>query len=211
MSAPHGSTVELLAATLRERILDGALAPGARLVEQELCSDHDVARHTARAALRALAAEGLVVVERNRGARVARLGPEEVRGLFELRTALEAEAVRLALEHGDGLLPPAVDVAAERLARACRVRRPAWSRVVVAHEDFHATLVEASGSHRIARAHAGLAAETRLFIVGLPAAWTAERMAEDHLRLPRLIERRGPRALREHLAESAASVLATLD
>ncbi|MEA2126999.1 MAG: hypothetical protein QOI80_3781, partial [Solirubrobacteraceae bacterium] len=52
-----------LAATLRRRILDGELAPGAPLREQHLAAESGLARHTVRAALRALAAEGIVTVE----------------------------------------------------------------------------------------------------------------------------------------------------
>ena len=65
------STVDQLAAVLRERILDGDLEPGRRLIERELVEAYDVARHTLRAALRRLESEGLVRVEPNRGARVA--------------------------------------------------------------------------------------------------------------------------------------------
>lgn len=210
VTATHGTTAQALADALRSRILDGALAGGTRLVEQELCTNYAVARHTARAALRALAAEGVVVIEPNRGARVARLGSREVRGLFELRTALEVEAARLALERGDGVLPTAVDASVERLSRICEQRSPAWSRVVVAHERVHSALVAASGSERLARAHEALSAETRLFMVGLRPAWTLERMGSDHRRLPGRIERRGPDALREHLAESAEAVLSLI-
>ena len=206
-AAPHGSAVQALAGTLRERILDGDLVGGARLVEQDLCTRYDVGRHTARAALRALAGEGLVVVERNRGARVARLGPEQVRGLYELRTALEVEAARLALEAGDGRLPGSVDVATARLRRACERRRPSWGTIVTAHEEVHRELVAASGSKRLSAAHDALAAETRLFLVQLRPAWTLERMAGDHERLPRAIESGGPEALRAHIAESAEAVL----
>jgi len=95
-TAAHGpSAADALAATLRARILDGVLPGGARLREQELAGTHDVARHTVRAALRALQAEGLVVIEAHRGARVAFLGPGEVQGLYELRQVLETGAVRL--------------------------------------------------------------------------------------------------------------------
>src|SRR5215813_12994369 len=87
---------------LRREILDGTLPGGARLVEQELTERYGVARHSLRAALRALAAEGLVVVEPNRGARVAKLSPQDITWLYELRTALEVEAARLALERGGG-------------------------------------------------------------------------------------------------------------
>ena len=67
------STVDAIAAALRTRILDGDLGAGERLRELELAEAYGVARHSLRAALRALAAEGLVVIEPNRGARVAAL------------------------------------------------------------------------------------------------------------------------------------------
>src|SRR5204862_2907772 len=82
------TTVDAVAAALRREILEGARPAGARLVEQELVARHGVARHTLRSALRALAAEGLVRIEPNRGARVARLSPDEVVWLNELRAAL---------------------------------------------------------------------------------------------------------------------------
>ena len=200
------SAVDTLADALRRRILDGGLATGARLVEQELTSTYVVARHTARAALRQLASEGLVVVERNRGARVARMEGDELRGLHELRTALECEAARLALERHDGL-PASVHAAVAELGRVCRSDAPPWSAVVDAHDAVHRALVEAARSPRIAAAHRLLASEMRLFLVQLRPQWTLERMAADHERLAADLEARGPAALREHLAESTAALL----
>jgi DNA-binding GntR family transcriptional regulator len=204
------STVDALAAALRARILDGELAGGARLREQELSRTYDVARHTVRAALRALQAEGLVVLEPHRGARVAALDAGAVRGLYELRAALEIEAARLALERNGGRLPAEVRSAVARLSRVCARSRPRWSAVVDAHAAIHAALVEASGSARIIAAHRALDAEMRLFLVQLRPAWTLARMAADHERLAGELERRGPEALREHLRESAAAVLEQL-
>jgi DNA-binding GntR family transcriptional regulator len=205
------SAVDELAARLRDRILDGELHGGERLREQELTARYVVARHTARAALRAVAAEGLVVLEPHRGARVATLGRTEVEGLYELRAALELEAARLALERHGGRLPDEVRAAARRLASACRRRHPAWSAVVDAHDALHSALVAAAHSSRIAQAHAALAGETRLFLVQLRPTWTLERMADDHLRLVDELEARGPDALREHLRDAARAVLAHVE
>jgi DNA-binding GntR family transcriptional regulator len=163
-----------------------------------------------RAALRILAAEGLVVLEPHRGARVAALGAAEVRGLYELRTALESEAVRLALERHGGRLPPEVGAAAARLVAACGRRRPSWGAVVEAHEGLHTALVGASGSGRIIAAHAALAGETRLFLLQLRPSWTLDRMAADHERLVTDLPTHGPDALRVHLREAADAVLALL-
>lgn len=200
------STVDALAAALRNRILEGDLPGDARLVEQELCATYRVARHTARSALRALAAEGLVRIEPNRGARVAALGPVEMRGVYELRTALEVEAARLALARHNGRLPEAVHAAVRRLAAVCRRRRPSWTEILAGHDPIHTAIVAASGSPRIAQAHAALAAEQRLFLIGLRPQWPPERMVADHEALVEQLERRGPEALREHLHVAARAV-----
>ena len=202
------TAVDALAAALRTRILDGDLEAGGRLVEQELCAAYDVARHTARAALRALQAEGLVVIEAHRGARVAQLDADAVRGLFELRVALEVEAARLALERHDGRLPMPVHDSLARLTTICAQRSPAWSDVTHAHDDLHRVLVEAGGSARIAAAHAALEGEMRLFLVQLRPAWTLDRMAAGHAALIEGLEAEGPDVLRGHLHESAEAVLA---
>lgn len=207
---PRRSAVDELAAALRTRILDGDLGAGERLREQELTDVYDVARHTVRAALRVLAAEGLVKIEPNRGAHVARLGRADVEGLFELRTALEVEAARLALQRHDGTLPQTVHDAAAKLTRVCHRKAPRWGDVIDAHDALHAALVAASGAPRIIRAHDALAAETRLFMVQLRPGWSLRYMAEDHERLVQRLQDQGPDALRPHLRESADAVIALL-
>lgn len=201
------STVDALVSALRDRILAGELRCDERLREQELSRTYDVARHTVRAALRALEAEGLVAIEPHRGARVAALDAAAVQGLYELRAALEIEAARLALARNGGKLPPDVRAAAARLAQACRRTRPRWDAVADAHAALHAALVDASRSERLAAAHRALDAEMRLFLVQIQPSWTYEKLAADHERLVDELETRGPEALREHLAESAAAAL----
>lgn len=202
------STVEALCDALRSRILGGELAAGSRLREQEIADGYDVARHTVRAALRSLEAEGLVVISPNRGAAVASLSAEAVQGLFELRTALEVEAVRMALASGGGRLPASVHSGLASLEEACAGESGA--AIVGAHDGLHRALVEAGGSSRIAAAHRALAGETRLFVVQLPPRYTPARMAADHRALVEGLETRGPDVLREHLADAAAAVIAAL-
>jgi DNA-binding GntR family transcriptional regulator len=203
------STVDALASSLRERILEGELEPGARLPERELTERHGVARHSVRAALRALAAEGLVVVEPHRGASVASLDRAGLRGLFELRTALELEAAHLALERHEGRLPEGVRAAVARLRDVCVRPEPPWREVSEAHNAVHRSLVGAAGSARIARAYDGLAGEMRLFLTALRPHWSLERMAVQHEQLVDELERVGPPALRAHLEAGERSVAAS--
>ena len=200
------STVDAIAAALRTRILDGELGAGERLRELELAEAYGVARHSLRSALRALAAEGLVAIEPNRGARVAGLEAADAAPLFELRVALEIEAARLALERNGGRLPKAVHDAVRLMAAVCEQPDPPWSSVVEAHDAVHHALVAAAGSPRILRAYEALAGEMRLFVIQLKPRWSLERMAEHHERLLADLERQGPEPLRAHLAEGLSSL-----
>jgi DNA-binding GntR family transcriptional regulator len=200
------STVDRVAALLREQVLDGGLPAGTRLVEADLVESHGAARHTVRAALRTLADEGLVTIERNRGARVAGLDADAILALYELRAALEVEAAHLALaKHGDRL-PPSVHQSAEVLQRACRRARPGWATVSRAHADLHTALVRAARSPRIEAVHDRLTAQTRLFLLYVRPYYTFEQLGDEHVALVTDIERDGPDVLRRHLRAAAGTV-----
>lgn len=211
MAAPRPiqrtSTVDALAAALRREILEGELAAGSWLRERELCEAYGVARHSLRAALRTLAADGLVRIEPHRGARVAELTGDDVRWLYELRTALELEAAHLALERNGGRLPAEVHAALARLTAACAGDDPPWSAINEAHAELHGAIVEAARSPRIAAAHAGLSGEMRLFLLALRPHLPPDRLAADHVALVRDLERHGPTVLREHLRAAAATLV----
>jgi DNA-binding GntR family transcriptional regulator len=201
------STVQAVAASLRTRILDGELAPGERLREVELTEAYGVARHTLRSALRELAAEGLVTIAPNRGASVASLEPQDAIPLFELRTALELEAAKLALQRHGGRLPKAVRDAVRLMGAVCEQPNPPWSSVVEAHDAVHHALVAAASSPRILRAYEALAGEMRLFVIQLKPTWPLDRMAAHHEELLEGLESEGTAALRRHLDEGAATLI----
>lgn len=197
----------MLADSLRRRILAGELKPGTPLREEALSSEYEVARHSLRSALRTLQGEGIVQIEPNRGARVTSLSPEDVRGLSELRIALEVEAARMALERGGGRLPEAVHRALERLVAVCRRDRASRGAVAEAHEALHHQIVLAAQSARLAEVHRQAGAELRLFVLQLPPSWTLERIASDHIELVKRLESEGAEALRPHIEESTQALL----
>jgi DNA-binding GntR family transcriptional regulator len=202
----RSSAVDAVAAALREAILDGTLAQGAPLREEALAAEHGAARHTVRAALRALAAERLVTIEPHRGARVTALQADDIVALYALRTALEVEAAHLALARHDGRLPVAVHDAAEHLAALCAAKRPRWPVVSAAHSALHEAIVRAARYRRIEEAHATLGQETRLFLLHIRPHYTYAKLAEEHLELVAGLESNGPAVLRAHLRASAALV-----
>jgi DNA-binding GntR family transcriptional regulator len=74
---------------LRTAILRGEYLPGERLVEAQLCDRLGVSRFTVRAALQELAADGLVKMERNKGAHVRKVPLDEAVEITEVRMVLE--------------------------------------------------------------------------------------------------------------------------
>jgi DNA-binding GntR family transcriptional regulator len=92
----HPRLVELVAAELRRLIVTGHWPQGERLVEGRVAEQLGVSRNPVREALRSLEAEGFVVLEPRRGARVAVLDAAEVGHLMEVRGALEELAAGLA-------------------------------------------------------------------------------------------------------------------
>src|SRR5215469_13588235 len=85
-------------AHVRTMLLEGQIPPGARIPERELCERLQISRTPLREALKVLAAEGLVQLLPNRGARAARLTDKDLRDLFEVCQGLEALAGELACE-----------------------------------------------------------------------------------------------------------------
>lgn len=81
---------------LHTAILSGALSPGERLVEEELAGRLGQTRGSVRAAILRLAHDGLVVRERNRGARVRRVSAKEAIEIVEARSVLESLAAGYA-------------------------------------------------------------------------------------------------------------------
>lgn len=96
------TTTEEVYRRLKQAVVDGDLAPGSRLVERGLAEQLQVSRTPVREALKALHAEGLVIIDGHRGLIVSRLSIESVEQAYTLREALEGLAARLACEHVDG-------------------------------------------------------------------------------------------------------------
>jgi len=85
-------------ARVRAMLLEGEIAPGARIPERELCERLKISRTPLREALKVLAAEGLVQLLPNRGSRAAKLTDKDMRDLFEVCQGLEALGGELACE-----------------------------------------------------------------------------------------------------------------
>ncbi|HVZ42804.1 MAG TPA: GntR family transcriptional regulator [Ramlibacter sp.] len=98
ISIPRAGLHEHVTQELRRMLVEGTIAPGAKLNERELCEALDVSRTPLREAIKRLAAEGLVELVPNRGAIAIELGEEDIRHTFEVMGGLEALSGELAAE-----------------------------------------------------------------------------------------------------------------
>ncbi|MCY1254151.1 HTH-type transcriptional repressor RspR [compost metagenome] len=131
-------------ARLRDAIVAGALAPGQRLVERELCENLGVSRPLVREALQQLEAEGLVNLVPHKGPVVATISAEESQQIYAVRAYLEACV-------GEGFARNASEAQIERLRGALRfLATPEASMntdaLVNGKNEFYAILMEGSGN-----------------------------------------------------------------
>ncbi len=125
-----------VAERLRELIIEGEIAPGARLNERALCERLGVSRTPLREAFRVLAAEGLIELTPNRGAQAVALSEQDIRESFEVMSALEALSGELACRRiADDEVAEIKALTFEMLA--CHARRdlPAYYRINRAIHD----------------------------------------------------------------------------
>lgn len=133
---------------VRTAILDGRLAPGQRLKEEELARELGISRTPVREALLMLQAEGLVDAVPNRGATVRRHEADDLDDLYQLRALLEGHAARRAA-------PKISDEEIEVLRASCErfdaLRGDADDLRELVKENllFHNTILEAAGSARL--------------------------------------------------------------
>src|SRR3981189_2916951 len=78
-----------LAAQLRERILSGRLAPGTRIIQDELAEELETSRLPVREALRILESRGLVTLRANHRAWVTQMDMRECELSYKIRERLE--------------------------------------------------------------------------------------------------------------------------
>ena len=98
IAIPRANLHEQVVNRLRQMLVEGRIAPGAKLNERELAEVLEVSRTPLREAIKMLASEGLVELLPNRGAIAVQLTEEDVRNTFEVMAGLESQSGQLAAE-----------------------------------------------------------------------------------------------------------------
>lgn len=84
---------------IKEKIIDGHLQPGDRIVETKLARDLQVSQTPIREAIRQLAGEGVVNIVPNRGPFVRTFSAKDILEIYTMRAVLEGMAIRFAVQN----------------------------------------------------------------------------------------------------------------
>lgn len=136
--------IDKILAALQEDIVLGRLAPGARLVEEEIADRLNTKRHVLRQAFVELERFGLIERKRNRGASVRQLSPEDVDQIYAVREILERAAAAQIPLPLPKLALRAIDAAQKRHDAA--VAAGSAKAVFRANFEFHDALFAACGN-----------------------------------------------------------------
>lgn len=149
MTKPE-SSFELAYSTLRKKAIDFEFKPGERLNESALTRQLDVSRTPLREALNRLVAEGFLTFELGRGFFCRPLSPEKIQELYQIRCALETEALVRANEvASDAAISEVVHYLdqAEQAYEQCSD----LNELLRMDEEFHMKLAALSGNEELVK------------------------------------------------------------
>ncbi len=134
------SAADLVYEALRTAIIEGKIAVGENLRQEEIAQMFNTSRIPVREALSRLEQHGLITTQRYKGAVVAGLSIEEIDEIFEFRALIEAEVIRLAVPNLDRATLDKARSYCDAFDRETDPHR--WGEI---NRQFHTTLYEASG------------------------------------------------------------------
>ena len=198
---------------LRDLIVEGALPAGSRIPERELCERFGISRTPLREALKVLAAEELVELLPNRGARVARLNETDVENMFQVMGALEALSGSLACQRiTEAELAEITALHYQMLAHYARRQLPEYFR---ANQAIHEAILDAARNPVLKATYLGLAGRIRRarYAANMSEERWAAAVREHEALITALARRDGEaaaRILKEHLDNKSAVVRGAL-
>jgi GntR family transcriptional regulator, carbon starvation induced regulator len=204
--------------TLKGDLLAGAFAPGSALLTRELLARYGCGISPLREAIARLVGEGLLAASGHRGVRVPLPSVSDLNELYRIRTLLECEALRLAIEHGDDQWEAQIVAACYRLERAPLPQAKTRQGTTVIeweqrHRAFHAALIAAAGAPRLLRMIEQLVDQTERYravrLTKVDTRKLARDVSAEHRALADAVVARETRALTlltEHLDRTRAFV-----
>jgi DNA-binding GntR family transcriptional regulator len=199
VSTTAGARVDRIAhayTQLREMIVHGRLAPGVRVIENDIAERLGVSRTPARSALHRLEQEGYIVSagwDNERRLMVAPMTEDDARELFQIIGAIEGLAARLAAKR-PAKTRAALTVRLRRInddiAAVTRATRPDPAHHLELDMAFHRAYVEFGAGPRLLALHQAIKPQSerynRLYSAALST--TTGRSVLEHAAIVRAIE-----------------------
>lgn len=206
---------------LREQILSGDIAAGARLNEVRLSETLAVSRTPVRAALQVLAGEGLLDYAPNRGYVVRTFPLSEIVDAYDIRGQLEGLAARFAAERGLSAEERAVIEQSLRVGDALFEKGAfasgAMARYRSINGNFHDTILGAAKNRMLAEMirvchHVPVSSSRNIVAFEFH---DVRRRHDDHHRIYEAIltgqSWRAEMLMREHVASVKSSLIKSLE
>ena len=137
--------VERVWRVLLDAICEGSLAPGARIMQEDVAAQLAVSRQPVLQALRLLKKDGFVLDAPGRGVLVAPLDVVQIERIYQVRSTLDALAARLAAEQRYKLPSEIIQQGREAL-KSAQIKP-----MLEADARFHGAIYQASGNPLIAQ------------------------------------------------------------
>ncbi len=165
---------------VRDRLLDGSLAPGTPLAEAQLARSLMVSRGTVRDALRELQREGLVAWEPRRPPTVRRLSAREVQEVYEVRQLLEGRAAATLASAPPADREVTVGRLEAALGRLHTARTGPITARIATDLQFHELVCELAGNRVLLDTWRNLLGVIRLILLAAPVDALRSMEAADH-------------------------------
>ena len=206
-----GSLVEKIIARIKLNIRNGGYAPGQRLIEADVQQMTGASRGPVREAMRRLAADGILEILHQKGARIRKLTHTEIEQLYDVREVVEGLAARQAAAQFNN--PAFRKGLADLEKHFVRQYDGSPQTYMDYNERFHQFVVANSNNAHLKRLIDGLqisVAMLRLFSV-IDRDFVA-RAHRGHLEVAKYLLRgdaaKAEQAMRKHVRATKATVLA---
>ncbi|AZV77289.1 GntR family transcriptional regulator [Parasedimentitalea marina] len=148
--AKQESNVSRVYEALRQMAANFAFMPDQRINESELSKQLGASRTPLREALNQLVAEGFLTFQNNRGFFCRSLTPKYIQDLYEVRVAVECEALRLSCDRAEDSEIAALSLYLEQTEADYETAEDPAKQLEM-DETFHMRLVRLSGNDELER------------------------------------------------------------
>ena len=195
---------------IREKILNGEITPGERLIETRLAQDIGTSRTPVREALHSLELEKLIKSIPRVGYVVEGMNVQELEQICEIRSVIEALAARWAIEKSQKKL--ALDLAKNIAKQEKALSKKKLQEYIELDAQFHDIIAKLSGSDRLLELVQTLRRHMLRYRTHVVYAIdTAIRSVEGHRRIVDAIEQGNEamaiEVLQHHLQQSKKDIL----